>query len=120
MITANSSISSENIYQITFVNPFDEQEQRSFNLPLDEMIQAIRFTALKQFITEKLKAAYDTNTSIHFDALLWNKYALCCTQVYQFNSIDTLITHLLKYQEHLHTIPEYNEVLTYFNIKANV
>ncbi|MFY9307815.1 MAG: hypothetical protein WAQ28_02080 [Bacteroidia bacterium] len=120
MRLAYSAIDSENVFRLSFVNPFDQEEKRNFDIPLNEMIEGVMFTALKQFITEKLKSAYDTNSEIHFDELLWNKFALCCTQVYQFNSIDTLITHLLKYREHLHKIPEYNEVLTYFNIKANV
>ncbi len=114
------SIDSENVYTIIVNNPFDGNEQRSFTIPLEEMIQRIMFTAQKQFITEKLKEVYTTNADIYADDHLWNRFALCVTQVLTFSSIDTLITHLLKYRDSLQGIPEFNEVLTYLNIKANV
>lgn len=116
MRIANSNLSSENVFEMTFVNPFDESEQRNFSVPLQDVIDGTRFTALKQFVFEKLKSVYNSNEEIYADQILWNKFSQCTSQIYQFNSIDTLITHLLKYREHLQAIPEYKQVLTYFNI----
>lgn len=91
------------------INPFTGNEQ-PVEVNIQEQIEKAEFEAFKDFIKNHLRCALD-NEELKANAFKFQRLEWLIVQLYEPTTHITLVSKLLKFQEILFGVKEYNDVL---------
>lgn len=98
------------VHEHKIINPFNDQ-QHIEKIDVSEQIEKAEFEVLKKFIIQHLKIAFNNNELVQADDFKKGQLQYLIVQMYQPSTHITLISKLLKYNDSLHDVKEYNDVL---------
>lgn len=93
----------------TAEHPFTKKKN-IIEVPISDIFQKFELEQLRAFIHESINKALKSSK---YDQFTNEKLGTLLSQLYQPNSLDTLVTKLKFFEQHLFNVEEYNQWMDY-------